>query len=422
MWQQWRRPAPAIGIVGGMLVALTAAVALAEMATVILKDGTRRKGDLKTSDTEIIISNVAGEQRISKTDVVSVEWESAPGSLGEEHRRRFSLLLPDDLDAHFALAEWAREKRRFDLVKKQCNYILGLRPDHANARILLELAQRELADQENRDREPSRKRRADQPPGEGLAEPELLSELDIKRMKMFEFPLTDVPKNLRVRFLTQRGQPSVIDLVKGELAAAGELDGRTRERLEKGKPAEQLVAIVEHTGVKHAQRIEINGDPPVFTTLRRKVLPLLTRGCATAGCHGGDNASVFRLPSGATSSEENVYTSFLILDQLPTQYGPLIDRKRPDQSPLITFMLPRTDNDRPHPPTPGHKLTPRLRGVRDPNYEALIEWIESLRVPHPEYELDWPLPPWLAERQERMLPPDASASQPASQPAPGDGG
>jgi hypothetical protein len=393
-------------------------IAVAELANVILKDGTRLRGDVTTTDTEIVVRNDAGEVKFRKSEVDAVEWANAPASLDEEYLRRFRVLAADDLDGHFALAEWAHSKERYDLVRKQCTYILGLDPNHANARLLLDVAQRGLAERDDR---PVRPRGGRARTGDGLAAPDLLGELDVKRLKMLEFPLDDPPKNARVRFVGRRGEPPLPEVVRRELSAAGTLDGGARQRLEGGKPAEQLGTIVELTGVKHVSRVEISGDPPAIATFRRRVLPLVARGCATAGCHGGDDAAVFRMPEGAPASDEHVYTSFLILDQVPTRFGPLINRKRPAQSPLLSFMLPRTASDQPHPEVPGERLTARVRGERDPNFAMLVDWIESLRAPHPEYELDYQPPAWLVELHRRMAPPDAPASQPATVPS-GDGG
>lgn len=406
-----------------VLLVLGAAVCLsvAELATVILKDGTRLRGDLTTTDGEVVIRNLAGEVRFAKGDVAEVEWANAPASLDEQYLRRVRLITPDDLDGHFVIAEWARDRERFDLVSRQCTYILGLRPDHANARLLLEFARAKLAEQANGGPQvgPARDERVR--PGGRLAEPEKLSDLDVTRLRMYEFPDRNAPRNLRVRFLGQRGKPDVAELVKRELAAANKLDGATREVLERGKPAEQLAAVVAATGVAHAARVEISGDPPVFATFRRKVLPLVQRGCAGSGCHGGDDAAVFRLPNG--SSDEHIYTAFLVLDQIPTRFGPLINREAPQRSALLSFMLPRTATDQPHPPTPGERFSPRFRGERDANYVAIHEWIDSLRSPHPVYELDYAGPPWLTELRERaeLAEDGAPTSQPSSLPTPDDG-
>ena len=165
----------------------------------------------------------------------------------------------------------------------------------------------------------------------------------------------------------------------------------------------------------------------------------MTRGCVRSGCHGGQRAHTFRFPTGSQSSDEFLYTSFLILDQMKTSLGPMIDRASPEESALLRYMLPVEEGRQAHPPVKRRRVTPTLRGTRDPRYRAIVEWIGSLRSPHPDYELEYEFPAWLealSKRQRGAVPPGEPATktppqqerveeeragqQPTSQPAVGD--
>lgn len=394
----------------GVLLLAGLPPALGDLADLYLKDGTRLRGDVTETETEVILRNAAGETRFPRSVVEKIEYLSPPRSVDEEYRERARALQPTDIEGHFALAEWAREKKRYDLVRRQCQYILSLDPGHTNARLLLEEAETRLSGPA----QPAGEERPDPagppPRPHEIAAPALLRERDINRLRLYELRLDGRPEEVPVRFLKVRGQPDLETLVRTEIENSPDADLDWQRTLERGRPHEKLQLIVRHTDLKFAERIEVRGDPEVFQVFRRRILPLVLKGCARSGCHTGATAQAFRFPSGSRSSESFAYTTFLLLDQTHTSSGPLIRRDMPEQSVLLGYLLPSTHTDKSHPPVRGDRLHPPLRGRRDPDYEALVEWIGRLRVPHPTYELDYTYPVWL-----RTAP--RSASQPESAPA-----
>jgi len=247
---------------------------------------------------------------------------------------------------------------------------------------------------------PATRPAATHPKFEGPPPPPLLSKRDVVRLKLHEYPLDGEPQKITVEFLKKRGEPNVEELVARDIRAGIEFeDLRWNETLKKGQPPEKLQLILKATGVKYADRIEIRGDTETFAPFRRRVLSQLTTGCAKSGCHGGNVAHVWRLPAGIQAGEEYAYTSFYIVNSLQTPLGPMIDRNLPEQSALLKYMLPAKGESAAHPPVKNVKIAPVFSGTNDPDYQAVLSWINSLRV-HARYELDYEPPEWLRKLSE----------------------
>lgn len=421
-------PAIRCGIRWGGLLAFACwlAPAAAELARVRLDDGTVMRGDVELTATEVLIRNVAGVARCPRERVAQIEWLEAAETVESEYVRRVFLLADDDLRGRFALAEWLVEKQAFALARKECALVLAHDPTHRGARLLLERIDAEpVAVPQG----PAGEKPATRPVGEEAAEagadepadarfagvppPPPLSGLDITRLKLSELALEGTPERLSVRLRRLRDKRDVEDLVRDQMGAAPDYDPDWARVLERGQPHEKLPVILKATGLKHADRVEIRGDPAVFDTYRRRVLPLVTKGCVRSGCHGGREAHAFRFPVGSQSNDEFVYTSFAILDRIQTPSGPLIDRSLPEASALLRYLLPAEEGAEPHPQVEPGRVIPVLRGTRDHRYRTLVEWISSLRSPHPDYELEYKFPDWL----EAVSTPGGEAPPPATEPA-----
>lgn len=392
----------------GAILALSLQIAVGEEADVYLKDGRRLHGDVTQTETEVTVNTPAGPLKLDRADVIRIVARRTPD---DEYLERFKAIKADDIAGHFEIVEWARGIERWDIVARQCKYILGIDPTHANAKLRLEQAQAALADQAN---EKTAKQSGKSPNTDGEAKKDeteadgapvpLLGKQDILRLKLFELSLLGDPEDLRVKFKTKRGQGDVarqfVEMVRGQ----ENFDANWEQRFLRSKPNEQLRDIARVSGAKFADQIEIDDDPAVFSTFRRKILPLIARGCIRSGCHGSAAESDFRLPA-ASRGDAAVYTAFALLDATYTRYGPLLNRDDPNASVLLSFMMPQEGNDQPHPPVKrGARVAPVIRSSRDTNYDLVQRWIASLRVPHPEYGLEYALP-------------RAPSTQPASMPA-----
>ena len=360
--------------------------AAAELAKVHLKNGTVMRGDVELSEAEAVIRNVAGVVRCPREQVGRIEWLEEAKTVRANYMRRFWVLPRDDVSGHFALAEWLVERRLFDPAREQCAYVLKLDPDREDARLLLQKVEQQsgkVAETQPVEGVTS------QPTKAGLEPPPLLGPRDILKLKLSELALDGPPERLNVRFRKPRGERDLEDLVRRDMRATSDYDPDWDQTLDKGRTYEKLPIVLKATGLKYVDRIDLRGHPRIFTTYRRRVLPIVLKGCARSGCHGGRTAHAFCFPAGSRTSDEFVYTSFAILDSMQTAAGPMIDRDLPEDSALIRYMLPVEGEQQGHPPVKQSRVTPMLRGTRDPRYQMLVEWISSLRCPHPDYELEY---------------------------------
>lgn len=398
MWQRYS------SLLSVILLSVALGAAPADQAVVELKDGRTLRGDVRESADEIIIVTPLGEVRFPRTEVVAVRpigdgdekpanpaaTPQDPPKLGDdvaaEFRKRFSELASDDIEGHFKLAEWARDRNRYELVATQCRYILGMKPDHRNAKLLLQLAEDKMEQRKLRDGRPES--RPAPLTSNKLASPPLLSDRDVQRLRIGELISNDGQiERLRVSFNRKAGQRDLIDEVAEELKTRTGVDPTDVRVLEHGRAPDQLRVILRYTGMKHADRIEIEEDPQVFETFRRDILPVLYNGCARSGCHGGEAAKVFRLPPRNVGRKDAAtYTAFAILDALETRDGaPVINRRDPTASPLLGYLLPNSAES-------AHvnvrRFQPVAQSNRDRSYEMFLEWIRTLKSPRPDYGLE----------------------------------
>ena len=220
-----------------------------------------------------------------------------------------------------------------------------------------------------------------------------LTDEDIQRLKLGELRLDGPAEPVRVRFLRKGKQRDLATEVLETLRRRSDFKPEWEEVLTRGQPYEKLQLILSLTGLEHADRVVIDNDPAVFATFRRRVLPLVNKGCARSGCHSGKGGRDFRFPLGSPTSDTYAYTTFVLLDELETEHGPLIDRVNPEESELLYYMMRPEDSDRGHPPVkrgPGFKAV--IRDRDDRQFNAVLDWINSLRVPRPEYGLKYKNP------------------------------
>ena len=374
-----------------LLVAAVIAVVLwplvpsvAEMADVYLRNGMKLRGDVTATDEEVIVRNSAGELRLARDEVERIvplttaesQPSSQPTTRGESPRSRPTTSGPTT--------------------------------------------------QEVLPKEPEKTERPELSPAPPL------SDADIERLKMLELKLDGPAEVVRVHFKKKGRQRDLPLEVLDQARKRPEFHTAWEDVLLRGQSYEKLQLIVRLTGTRYADRIDIENDPDVFETFRRRVLPLVERGCARAGCHAGRSARVFRFPMGATTGTTYAYTTFVLLDQMRTKDGALLERANPEASVLLSYLLPQENNPKAHPPV-GHG--PAFKAViihrDDRTYAAVVAWINKLMVPHPEYGLEYDnpyaglMPP--AEKtnpppEEKKEAPELPESQPAApETQPGEG-
>lgn len=347
----------------------------------------------------------------------------SPLDLRREYRQRQLQLEADDLDGHYALAEWCSENRLYESLLRQARYVLQLDPDHPEAQALYRLAVERLRGQNRNVR-----------PGDGQPETdtfsgELLTRRQIQKLKFAEFldaeefrPLLPNREGARAPRLLRgrRGRPTVPvpprvppgERITGRLPAtmqeeflqvrfdgevlndfldrmSGAPDFSTREdrvAFLTLSPTRQVQLIRQYTGNAFQERIQIVNDPLVFRQFER-VLPIVMSGCGTTACHGGPGAEGWRLRTARPRTDLNLYTNFLILNRVQRDHRPLVNRGKPEDSLLVQYGLPPQMAAYQHP----QEISPAFpSGFDDLRYQTVLTWIESLSLPAPRTGVELP--------------------------------
>ncbi len=367
--RQFRTVSAIAWVVAALTVAQRAA---ADLADVYLKNGLMLRGDVTVTDTEVILRNAAGQTRLPRAEVDRIVPVPTPASQ--------PVAVPTTLPAPAAATP---------PVSQPATAAGGLGAEAGGS-------------------------------GPGAAElppPPPVSDADIQRLRLAELRLDGPAEVVRVRFLRKARQRDLPLEVLDTLRRRSDFRPAWEDVLTRGLPHEKLQLIVRLTGTEHAERIAVDSDPAVFDAFRRRVLPLVNRGCARSGCHGGKGAREFRFPVGSSGSDTYAYTAFVLLDQMQTAHGPLVNRANPEESVLLTYMLPPEATDRGHPPVGrGPAFKPVVRSRDDRLYAAVLEWIDQLAVPRPEYGLAYENP-YAGRRSRAAKAPADVESSPATRPA-----
>lgn len=194
---------------------------------------------------------------------------------------------------------------------------------------------------------------------------------------------------------------------------------RARRTFLKMTAPQKLDVIARYKGAAYADKVMITSDPDVFVEFKQQVMPQLIRGCATSGCHLSTNKDAPVFGFSAKRNEQAVYSNFLLLNDLEVDTHRVIDRSKPDESLLLTYLLPRTEVQ-PELRHPGDvEYRPIFRSRTHPRYKILLKWISSLKHPAEEYGVHI-IEPKKPAIEEPIDKPAGDGDKPADRPA-GDG-
>ncbi len=330
-------------------------------------------------------------------------WASPSGDVQTEYARRLAQLKPDDLAGHYNLALWCKARGAYELVRKQCTVILAQDGEHEQAKLLLKLAMRHLGEPEE-DAECPGVPTPDTSGEQIGALGRIISDEEVRRIRWMEM-LDEEPRPLSIQFKNKVIQ-RFLEAMEG---TAGFTTRRERRDFMRLKPTEKLQLIRERTGDRFRTRvlqkdtgdqvieeIIIKTDPKRMADFERRVLPPVLAGCATSSCHGNPEKSRFTLYTDRVMGKNKVYTNYLIMHRYRVGDQRLINRDSPLKSLLLTYgfrelpaALGNLDATYKHPKVPlGPKtveIDPIFRGVDDPKYRDIREWLESLSVLEPDY-------------------------------------
>ena len=210
--------------------------------------------------------------------------------------------------------------------------------------------------------------------------------------------------------------PETIDQFLNDMKDDQNFQGdKERREFRKLTPPQKLHVMARNDkGLRYADKVQIESDPEIFVQFRKQVMPVVLRGCATAGCHTSANADEtigFRLFKDPKKLPATTYTNFVVLSQY--EYGKyhLVDRATPDESLLLTYMLPAKDvkAELQHPG--GVKYKPVFPSRAAAGFRNIENWIRALKHPAEDYGVN------LAQSRAASQP--AEKDGPTSRPADG---
>jgi len=297
----------------------------------------------------------------------------------KDYASQAKALAPDDIQGHLKLAEWCKERQQWALVCDQCAQILRQNPNHEQAKLLLELAKAELA---RKQPAPTASRPAGAPRAAEL--PRVITDKEVQILRRKELSKPDVPERVTVKI-----SKDVIERFAQERFGANR-QGRT-QFMRLSPAAKAQVMLASSLADRFAAEIEITSDPLFFAEFEKQVLPVVTKGCATAQCHGGPEARGFRLFTGRKLTTNEVYTNYLILNDYkkdPQGKLRLLNRDTRSHSLILRYGLRGAPTGELAPAPHPVAIEPMYRGVRDPRYLQVYAWINSLRLLYPDYGID----------------------------------
>ena len=206
-----------------------------------------------------------------------------------------------------------------------------------------------------------------------------------------------VPRRVIEDFVVEmQGRDDFITAITGDQDAGWE---RARQAFNKLTAPQKLHQIAYYKGRSYADRVQITSDPEVFIEFKRNVLPVVMRSCATSSCHGLSvrEAPRFVLFDDPKRSSSTFYANFLMLSEIEVDGRPLIDRASPENSLLLTYMLPPADVKPEFRHTDAVKVRPVYQSRTARGYRRILEWIKSLKHPAEDYGVRLSPPPVPAE-------------------------
>lgn len=216
-----------------------------------------------------------------------------------------------------------------------------------------------------------------------------LTPAEINRIRYCELRAMRLTGDDRPDPVTVKIAPKVIDeFLSDKKDVAGFQGERERREFLKLTPPMKLHRIAQFDkDLKYADLVEIQTDPEIFVQFRNKVMPIVLNNCATAGCHSSTNSEAvgFTLIKDPKKLPVSTYTNFVTLCQITKNKHAVIDRVNPEESLLLTYMLPVKDvkADFQHPGDVKYKQGVPNRAHN--NYRVIESWIRSLKHPAEDY-------------------------------------
>lgn len=361
---------------------------------VTLKDGQRYSGMLVLQDADRVILKIAGIDTsvpMSRVDRVSVL-----SPVMDRYRAMRAAIDDNDAERLVMLAEWLRARGQWDPALAELDHVLTVQPDNGEAKRLKLLveSQKKLAEHSG-PAHPAAQRSAHAAPApEGGEAPfPLLSEGDVNLIKVYEVDLADPPRIAISRDTIKQ----LLEQHAGDPLLPATQEGR--EALYRDAPAKVLDLMFRLQARNLYPQVRVVDEPRAMRLFRDDVhRAWLINSCATTHCHGGSEAGRLMLDNQRGSSDQVVYSNFLILDRFRLPNGkPLIDYEDPAGSPLLQLGLPGSVTKYAHPIVAGTEgrgnlWRPVFKSPDDKRFKDAVEWIKSMYRPRPNYPVNYTPP------------------------------
>jgi hypothetical protein len=353
---------------------------LAKQGIVRTRDGRTIEGDVTEKADQVMVKAKGGIQTtINRDNVAGIDYFENIEQQYEAKRKA----LPKNPTAgdHLALARWLLDNRAYELSLREIEAARRVDPNSAEAVTLEQtvMAQRRL------------ERPRGDAPGTGAAPPaprppantgagapkagdgKLLTPDDIALIRKWEWKETDnnpprvtVPPDVRRRYVTLRS------LHPGDFAALT------------GPQQAWTILQDQEAPVEMKREIRVTSDPQALMEFRRTIQPLVVNNCATAGCHGGNQAGTFMLHHNNTEREDVAYTNFYILRASFNKPGDkrhyMLDPAYPHESILAQYALHPDFATLDHPELKGQTYKAMAPSPDAPAYVAITNWMRTLAL------------------------------------------
>jgi hypothetical protein len=398
-----------------VLAAPTAA--WAQLKVVQFKDGRPPLvGTVTESADSYEVTTRTGKQTVLIDQVASIADYVSPR---EEFQKRLSAIRSGDVAGHYALADWAYKQGLLEESRAELRAVLTLQPNHENAKLLLNIVEKALLEQKEKEPAP-RAPGAPVPAGPTRAGLSVLSQLmsfeDVQRIRRSELRRGD-------RALIEFRNDVLRRFVQLQVDSGRFSDAAAARKFYSQTAVDQVVQIMQEPASRELQSdIIVKADPRFMTVFKRSIWPMLAVHCAAPDCHGAPRgAGRLKLYAGPVQDDRAYYTNFYILDAYEAGQNRMINRNLPAQSLLLQYGLPADDTHTAH---PGPKSAVFMNEAQ---YNILLDWITNvLANPRPVYGLDYraagekPHGPTLSlGSQPASQPTSSPASRPGSRPAAG---
>jgi hypothetical protein len=356
---------------------------------VVLKSGREIRGMLVSADDEAVVIRVGAIDTAFPRDDVALVRILEPVKARYEALR--AVIPDDDLEARLHLVTWLRDRAHYELALREVRDLLAIDPHLRNASDIAlwleEQVKLEAAKLDPQQRAPStfsegdRQRRLTFP---------TLSKDEINLIRVYEIDLDNPPRMTINRDTIQRFAEAYADDPRIPSTAEG------IESLYRMPPRRILELMFAVRAREFYGEVIVHKSPDALRFYREKIHGTwLINSCATAQCHGGEEAGRLWLRMAKPYSEETALTNFIILNDFKLADGtPMIDWEEPGKSPLVHLALDPKKSLHPHPQIAGRRrgIRPVFRDTDERRFREAIEWIQMMYRPRPDYPISYQPP------------------------------